>query len=184
MENAADALHMAFAVFVFVIAIGLAFTTFSQAREVADLVLYMNDKTNFDEYVTTTKVKREVGLETIIPVISSYITENDGYYIQIIDDSENLDLTFDIKGGQLNQIDPSYRDERINEPRKIKKYMLKALKKILETYENEKPIFEETYIEEEPYSGGRYILPDGDTIEQVNTETKIKIIYKYLRDST
>lgn len=47
MENAADALKMAFAVLVFIIAIAIIFVMISKVRNTADIVLYHSDKTNF-----------------------------------------------------------------------------------------------------------------------------------------
>ena len=51
MENAVDAIKIAFAVLVFSIAIIVAFTLISQAREVSDIVLGINDHKNYEEYV-------------------------------------------------------------------------------------------------------------------------------------
>ena len=47
MENAVDALKIAFGVIVFVIALSLFFFMTNQAKATSDLVLYMSDKTNF-----------------------------------------------------------------------------------------------------------------------------------------
>lgn len=46
MENVTDALKMAFAIFIFIFALSLAFSTITKAKEVADIVLWANDKTN------------------------------------------------------------------------------------------------------------------------------------------
>jgi len=78
MENAVDALKIAFAVMVFTIALTLAISTFSQARETSEAVLYMNDKTNYyswEEEVNYTE-ERIVGIETIIPTLYRYYKEN------------------------------------------------------------------------------------------------------------
>ena len=50
MENASDALMMAFGVLIFVLALTLAINSFSQAREVSEIVLYQSDSTNYYEY--------------------------------------------------------------------------------------------------------------------------------------
>lgn len=66
MENAAQALKIAFAIFVFVIAISLTFVSISRAREVADIILYSMDITNFyPEYDTNVGTR---GTEQIIEV--------------------------------------------------------------------------------------------------------------------
>jgi len=105
MENAVDALKIAFAVMVFTIALSVAMATFSQARETSETVLYMNDKTNYYMYdqigeeqienpgtdieytrydviksdgtpgITYTD-KRIVGIEAIIPTLYRYYKEN------------------------------------------------------------------------------------------------------------
>ncbi len=165
MENAADALHMAFAMFIFVIAVSLAFATFSQAREVADVVLYYNDKTNFEEYVAeTVSSNRIVGLESIIPAVRKYIHENDGYSIEIVDGNTTR-YVFDITEQNENGI--------ITESQ-LTKYCEEKLKEIIKKYKND--TFTEKY-SETIYSGGREELSDGETIEEVNTRTKIIITY-------
>lgn len=52
MENAADALKMAFAVFVFIIALSIVFSLIGNVKETADTVLYYADKTNYYEWET------------------------------------------------------------------------------------------------------------------------------------
>ena len=79
MENASDALLMAFGVLIFVIAITVAITAFSQARQASDLVIYQADETNFYEYEEVSKGasrSRIVGIETIIPTLYRYYKEN------------------------------------------------------------------------------------------------------------
>ena len=51
MENASDAIIMAGAVLIFVIALSVAMTVFSQARETVDSVVYASDRTNYYEYL-------------------------------------------------------------------------------------------------------------------------------------
>jgi len=104
MENAVNALKIAFAVMVFTMALTLAISTFSQARETSEAVLYMNDKTNYydwevAEYDETTGVytipsegityrsKRIVGIETIIPTLYRYYKEN--YTVIFVDERNN-----------------------------------------------------------------------------------------------
>lgn len=79
MENAVDALKIAFAVMVFTMALTLAISTFSQARETSEAVLYMNDKTNYylwEDEVNYSEDKRIVGIEEIIPTLYRYYKEN------------------------------------------------------------------------------------------------------------
>ena len=79
MENASDAIIRAGAMLIFVSALTVAVTTFSQARATIDMVAYVSDETNYYEYMDTTNNTakyRTVGLETIIPTLYKYYKEN------------------------------------------------------------------------------------------------------------
>lgn len=77
MENASDALKIAFAIFIFVIAITLTFMTISQAKTTADVVLFMSDKTNYYDYFAGSLTEgREVGIDTVISTIYKYRKES------------------------------------------------------------------------------------------------------------
>lgn len=79
MDNAVDALKMAFAMLVFVIAISLSIRVFGQAKTTSDEVFYMADKTNFYEYTSENEKISEgriVSIETIIPTLYRYYKEN------------------------------------------------------------------------------------------------------------
>jgi len=189
MENAVDALHIGFAMLVFVIAVSLAFTVFSQAREVADVVLYLNDRTNFEEHVqqvSDSRVKhgeRVVGMETIIPAIRRFVHENDGYWIEVIAGSDKYIFDIDQLKNQGIIIDSQ-----------LQKYTSENINTILSKYAGR--YFIEKYSEYE-YSGGFYDINDptsstlskgqgrqtrnnGETVEAVNTETKVKITYEII----
>lgn len=118
MENAVDALKIAFAVMVFTMALTLAISTFSQARETSEAVLFMNDKTNYYVYdgisdvnektvsvngedITYTEYtasesgityydKRIVGIEAIIPTLYRYYKENYTVIFEGIDDNYSV----------------------------------------------------------------------------------------------
>ena len=80
MENAADALKMAGAVLLFVLAISVAIVSFGQARETADTILDYKDRETVyidgNLYYQATETERTVGLETIIPTIYRAYIEN------------------------------------------------------------------------------------------------------------
>lgn len=76
MENAVDAMKMAFAVIIFTISLSIAIYMFGEARTTADAVLYSSDVTQFMEYQEATEENRIVGLETIIPTLYKYYKEN------------------------------------------------------------------------------------------------------------
>lgn len=83
MENAVEALKMAFAVMAFMLALSVSIISFNKVKEVSDIVLYSKDETNYYEYYQDydgEKGKgaenRVVGLETIIPTLYKYYKEN------------------------------------------------------------------------------------------------------------
>ena len=77
MENAADALKMAAAVLVFVMALGIGISSFSQARYTSDVLIQYADRDTVTQYAEDTKNKtRTVGAETIIPTIYRAYKEN------------------------------------------------------------------------------------------------------------
>lgn len=79
MENATEALMMAFAVIIFVLALTVAITSFGQVKAVSDIVLYSQDETNYYDYqgaIGKASQNRIVGLETIIPTLYKYYKEN------------------------------------------------------------------------------------------------------------
>lgn len=77
MENATDALKIAFAVMVFVMALSVAMGIFTQLNEVSKVVINSSDITQFYEYnLATPQKNRTVGMETIIPTLYKYYKEN------------------------------------------------------------------------------------------------------------
>ena len=88
MENATDALKIAFAAMIFVMALSIAIAMFSQLNDVSKVVLSSSDVTSFYEYEqTTNQQNRIVGLATIIPTIYKYYKEN--FTILFLDRSGN-----------------------------------------------------------------------------------------------
>ncbi len=77
MENATDALKMAFAAMIFVMALTISIVMFSHLNQTSKIVLSASDVTKFYEYEEATNQKnRIVGLETIIPTLYKYYKEN------------------------------------------------------------------------------------------------------------
>ena len=115
MENAADALIMAGAVFVLVIILTVTAFAFSNARQSLDNITALTDKEsltvqgNQDYYYLSTEnnsnTSRNVGMETIIPAIHRAFYEN--YKIQF--DFSNVDPDYylykDKDGKPVNTID-------------------------------------------------------------------------------
>lgn len=72
MENAADALKMAFGVLVFVLALSISILSFGEARKTADIIISYQDRENdyiYYEY-DAGKKNRSVGIETIVPSLA------------------------------------------------------------------------------------------------------------------
>ncbi len=92
MENAADALKIAFGIFVFVLALTLAISIIGQARATSEVVFHTNDKTEFYQYATADNIanskNRIVGMETVIPTIHRYAKEQ--YAVTIFKKNGNL----------------------------------------------------------------------------------------------
>jgi len=70
MENAAEALKMAFAIFVFIMALTLVFATVSKVVKATENVLYYSDKTNYYDWAEASNENgRIVGVDTIIATL-------------------------------------------------------------------------------------------------------------------
>lgn len=77
MENATDALKIAFVAIIFVMALTVSIFMFSQLNSVSKTVFKSTDITSFYEYEEATNQKnRIVGLETIIPSLYKYYKED------------------------------------------------------------------------------------------------------------
>lgn len=99
MENAVDALKIAFAMFVFVIAIALTFSIVGQAKATSDTILATNDKTSLYEYVDSSEENasnkdRIVGFETILPTIYRYAKEQ--YAVTILNTDGTPIVRYDL----------------------------------------------------------------------------------------
>lgn len=96
MENAIDALEIAFAVLIFTMALTVTLTMFSRANEVSQLVLKSSDITQYYTYEENAGEEgqsRIVGLETIIPTLYKYYKEN--YTVLFLDeDGDPLPLYY------------------------------------------------------------------------------------------
>ncbi len=78
MENATDALKIAFAVIAFTIALSVAMIMFTKLNETSSFIISSTDNTKYYEYegADINKTSRIVGLETIIPTLYKYYKEN------------------------------------------------------------------------------------------------------------
>lgn len=89
MENATDALHMAAAVLIFVVALTISINAFSEARMTATTILDRQDREYSYTYVEDNgTTERIVGLESIVPSIYKAYKEN---YKIVFKDNEDTD---------------------------------------------------------------------------------------------
>lgn len=86
MENVADALKMAADFLVFITALAIGITSFSQARSTAQILLNYTDREYESQYIEDANTReRTVGIETIIPALYRAYKEN--YKIVFYEDS-------------------------------------------------------------------------------------------------
>lgn len=104
MENMSDAIIMAGAIIIFVVALAVAMTVFSQARATIDTVLYASDSTNYYEYIGNEDgngtTSRKVGWETVIPTLYKYYKEN--YTVVFLEENGNGMELYKTKTNPLN----------------------------------------------------------------------------------
>lgn len=128
MENITDALKMAAAALIFIVAFSVTMVMFSQARETTDKVV---GSVNLNDYLPKIEglgnnITREVGIETVIPTLYRYaqsddnirirILSNAGEELQVFDtniESQIGKITFDSSSNDynyLNSINQKYND--------------------------------------------------------------------------
>lgn len=108
MENVADALKMAAAVFAFVLALGVSISSFSQARYTADVLIQYADRDTVTQYAEDVGVRtRIVGKENIVPTIYRAYKEN---YKIFFYDSDGSPIVLYTKIEDGVQIEVNYID--------------------------------------------------------------------------
>lgn len=109
MENAVNALVMAGEILILLVALGTSISSFSQARETAEILVEYSDREYVTQYVEDSgNMTRIVGVETIIPTIYRAYKENyrvlfydsNGNPIELYTKTEN-----GISGVSVNYID-------------------------------------------------------------------------------
>ena len=95
MENATEALKIAFGVMMFVLALTLSITSFSQATQAVEGITYMSDRETTYTYVKpASNSNRIVGVETIIPTMYNAYKENYKvyFYESFTDENNNVPM--------------------------------------------------------------------------------------------
>ena len=158
MQDAVDALKIAFAVLIFIIALTIAFSSISQAKQASDSILYTIDKTNFYEQLNASSLEdtnggRKVKIDTIISNI--YKVPKESLAVKVIAGTDTF--IFDLS--TMNKAD-LYRE--------IQRFKNAYMNTNLEFIENFSEI---TYT-------GKYIAEeDGSVITETPGLTKIYITY-------
>lgn len=177
MENASQALIIAFSIIIFVIALTISVSMFSMARATSDFVIFKSDKTNYYEYnridETSKRNARVVSMETIVPTLYRYYKEN--YRVEFYDKSENQLGIYEIDGVSINYFDV---DDEIKEGRtwigsqeSFKEHVDELVKnELIPKYAESE--FEEKYVTE-------IISANNETDVSTEDEKKEKIIIKY-----
>lgn len=98
MENALDAMKMAFGMLVFVIALSASMYLLNTATSTSQILLYYADQSNYLDNInideTDIVTKRVVNVETIIPTLYRYYKEN--FAVQIYNSNDDLVQVFDV----------------------------------------------------------------------------------------
>lgn len=159
MENAADALLIAFAVLIFVVALTVTLTSLSQAKTTADIVLFYSDRENFQTPLPSDADNFEdggriVGADTVIATIARCAKEK--FSVKIIDGTNEEDIyrfEYDVQ---------TEEEIKLEIERFIKEYTGSS--------------YRETYVEVTT-SGTTYVGEDGTQLEE-NVGKKIYITYR------
>ena len=162
MENAVDALKMAFAILVFLIALALTFFLFTKIKETTDTMLWYADRDNFTDYeYESLKNGREVGVDTVISTLKNYKKQSS--YVKI--EKNGITQTFD-----YSESSAAAADAKIAE-------LLQA--------GNRRGLYYET-IEEITTGGEFYLAEDGTRLQTDPTgeHTRRYIVYKWFKNDT
>ena len=162
MENAVDALKIAFAIFIFVLSLSIAFMAFSQAAQTSNKMLFASDPTNY--YIYTEMVPKEGRIVTADVVISSlYRYYKESIVVNIVNSSGKIE-TFNTATDGLNSQEK--RKEKVEKYVKGKTF-------------NKNAKYQETF--QEVTKNGKYAVgEDGTVITEEAGQTSIYITYTML----
>ena len=159
MENAVDALKIAFGVLVFVIALTVAFALLSQAKATSDIMLFASDKTNYYTYSKDADDAegRLVGADVVISSLYRYYKES--VVVRIVEGTNITEFNTETDEG-LSQKE---RKKKVNDWIKENSSTLNG--QFLETFDEVK-------------KGGKYIVEDdGSELTVQSGQTSIYITY-------
>lgn len=105
MENAADALKIAFGLLVFAIALTVIFTMVAKVKSTADVVLYYSDNTNFYEHTSSKDKNRIVKVADVVATLYRYYKESVAVTIVLEKNNPNETYYFDMGNERMgNQV--------------------------------------------------------------------------------
>lgn len=108
MENAVEALEMAFAMFIFIIALTFALFIFGRVKAASDQISYINDNSKFMNYVAeqtagetlatsgVTRMARVVQTKDLIAILYNFSTGTQSITIDLIPNSLNNDKAYNL----------------------------------------------------------------------------------------
>lgn len=146
MENAAEALKMFFAVFVFSLALSVFFRMTSIAKDTTDKIFEAIDKTTYIDYNADTSdgANRKVKFQDMIPTIYRYAQE--GYGVTIIDPSEGgIVARFDLD--TESQVSSCFWNDRYHSASQIEKKKSNDIKAEICRYLNDNIILKVNNLE-------------------------------------
>lgn len=113
MENAVDALKIAFAVMMFVMALGLSISSFSNATSAVTSIVSMRDRENEYTYVNPSEnLTRTVGIETVVTSMYRAFEENIVLYFVKSDGETPFALYYDTDTtGKIKKDDSNHNIE-------------------------------------------------------------------------
>lgn len=124
MDNAVEAIKMAFGMLVFVIAMSATMYLFNTASSTAQVLLYVADETNYydniqiDENAGEKLTTRIVNVETIIPTLYRYYKEN--FAVQIYNKDNKLVQIFDVNiEGKVRKAAATIASQRTGEQKAL-----------------------------------------------------------------
>ena len=175
MENAADALKLAFAVFVFVVALSITMHSFTNAKDAADSILWYSDKTNYYEWVESVEQKkgREVSKDAIIA--SLFKKQTDTFII--INKSSTQKYIFNYTG-KVTEIRNGVKTVIDTNEVTNANYLINFVNEQL----NDRDTYYENIVEvtNKGSLGGEYVMGDDGTKLQI-TQGENKVIVTYTR---
>ena len=183
MENATDALHMAAAVLIFVLALSISINAFGEVRQTAQTIIQYKDREYDYSYVDQAgSTQRKVGIESIIPSIYKAYKENYKIIFETNEINTNIgNGIYQKSDGQGGTVEINYIDlekETIGSD-KDKEEFIRAI-----LYGNEKgknPNWETIQLK---YSNYGIILKDEGIYDKINTKTFNEYLGIYYQDET